>query len=259
MTVRLPRAEAEAWLESWDRQQELYLPDREERLGFLVGMVCLDCSNKQLRILDLACGPGSLTQRLLAAAPDSGIVAVDLDPVLLTVYRSVHPEAVTVDVDLRRDGWSRSIAGEYDPAGAATAGFDAVVTATALHWLDAGTTRALYVELAALLRPGGVFLNADHAPLRDCPELSRRTSYLLEREREALDGERLDWESWWDAVAKDAHLGTLVPERNRRFADRGEEFAPEAGWHLSALAEAGFSEQEVVWRRGRDAIVAAVR
>ena len=249
MTVRLPRDEGEAWLESWDRQQELYLPDREERLGFLVGMVVSARRDSPLRILDLACGPGSLTRRLLLAAPDSEIVAVDLDPVLLAVYRSVHPGVATVEADLRRDGWSRSI----------TEGFDAVVTATALHWLDGPAIRGLYVALAELLRPGGVFLNADHAPLDNCPELGRRTAQLLERERESLGGERRDWESWWEAIAKDRYLGALVPERNRRFADRGEEFAPKAAWHLSGLAEAGFAEQAVVWRRGRDAIVAAVR
>ena len=249
VTVPVPRDEAEAWLESWDRQQELYLPDREERLGFLTDMVVSARSGEGLRVLDLACGPGSLTRRLLSAAPDSDIVAVDFDPVLLSVFRSVHPGVDAVEADLRRDGWARSI----------TPGFDAVVTATALHWLDGPAIGGLYAELAALLRPGGAFFNADHAPLNDCPELSRRAALVLQHESDALAAGRHDWESWWDAVANDSRLGVLVEERNRRFEDRGEEFAPVAGWHLSALAEAGFAEQAVVWRRGRDAIVAAVR
>ena len=245
----MPRDEGEAWLESWDRQQELYLPDREERLAFLTAMVISAPAGERLRVLDLACGPGSLTRRLLSGVPDTDIVAVDFDPVLISVYRSVHQGVHTVEADLRRDGWARSITPE----------FDAVVTATALHWLDGPAIRRLYVDLAALLRPGGVFLNADHAPLNDCPELSRRAALVLQHERDALGEGRLDWEAWWDAVAHDSHLGALVQERNRRFADRGDEFAPAAGWHLSALGEAGFAEQAVVWRRGRDAIVAAVR
>ena len=249
VTVLVPRDEGEAWLESWDRQQELYLPDREERLGFLTGMVVLARAGERLRVLDLACGPGSLTRRLLSGAPDTHIVAVDFDPVLLSVYRSVHPGVHTVESDLRRNGWARSITPE----------FDAIVTATALHWLDGPAIRRLYVDLAALLRPGGVFLNADHLPLNDCPELSRRAALVLQHERDALGGGRLDWDAWWDAVAHDSRLGALVQERNRRFADRGDEFTPAVGWHLSALREAGFVEQAVVWRRGRDAIVAAVR
>jgi SAM-dependent methyltransferase len=247
--IVLPRDEAESWLQSWDRQQERYLPDREERLRFLIGIVSSASPGKPLRVLDLACGPGSLTRRLLAARPDSEIVAVDLDPVLLSIYRSINPDVTVLETDLRREGWAEPIAG----------GFDAVVTATALHWMDGSAVRRVYCDLARLLVPGGVFLNADHAPLDDIPELSRRCAEVLESEVRALTGDRDDWESWWTHVEANPVLGKLVPERNRRFADRGDEFAPPADWHLSALADAGFAERAVVWRRGRDAIVAAVR
>lgn len=248
MTV-LPRGDAEAWLESWDRQQERYLPDREERFRFLTGVAVAAESAGSLRVLDLACGPGSLTKRLLDARPDTRIVAVDLDPVLLTIYRSLNPGVSVIEADLRREGWAEPISGW----------FDAVVTATALHWMDAPAVHGVYRALAAILRPGGLFLNADHAPFDCCPELGRRCAHLLESEARALTEDRLDWDSWWTKVQSDPALGPLVAERNRRFADRGEEFAPPAEWHLSALADAGFVEQAVVWRRGRDAIMAAVR
>ncbi|WP_366521110.1 class I SAM-dependent methyltransferase [Lapillicoccus sp.] len=42
--------------------------------------------------------------------------------------------------------------------------FDAVLSSTALHWLPAEALSGLYRDLAQLLRPGGVFLNADHLP-----------------------------------------------------------------------------------------------
>ncbi|HEX6393624.1 MAG TPA: class I SAM-dependent methyltransferase [Acidimicrobiales bacterium] len=245
----LPRAEAEAWLESWDRQQERYLPDREERFGYLTALVCVAPPDRALRVLDLACGPGSLTKRILAVRADAEIVAVDLDPALLAIYRSLNPEVLVVEADLRRSGWSEAAGGE----------FDAVVTATALHWLSGPEVRRLYAELFRKLRSGGVFLNADHAPLDGSPDLARRCADVLNGEIDALPGERHDWESWWSRMHEDLVLGPLVAERNRRFADRGDEFAPPEDWHLSALADAGFAECAVVWRRGRDAIIAAVR
>lgn len=245
----VPRPDAVAWLESWDRQQERYLPDREERLWFLIGMVTAAPLTEELRVLDLACGPGSLTQRLVAARPDAEIVAVDLDPVLLTIYRSVHPKITVVEGDLRREDWMEAIAGD----------FDAVMTATALHWMTGPQIRRVYIELARMLRPGGVFVNADHAPLDGTPELARRCSNIFDQETQSLSADRHDWESWWSEVAQHPTLGRLLPERNRRFADRGDEFAPSADWHISALADAGFVEQNVVWRRGRDAIIAAVK
>ena len=39
------------------------------------------------------------------------------------------------------------------------------VPATALHWLEPDALAALYRTLAARLRPGGVFVNADHMRL----------------------------------------------------------------------------------------------
>lgn len=35
--------------------------------------------------LDLACGPGSVSQRLLARFPGAWVVAVDMDPVMLAL------------------------------------------------------------------------------------------------------------------------------------------------------------------------------
>ena len=249
MEAPLARDEAERWLESWDRQQERYLPDREERFGFLVGLVDAAPSNQTLAVLDLACGPGSLTRRLLARRPATKIVAVDLDPVLLSIYRSLFPSVAVIEADLRTDAWYESVEGHLD----------AVVTATALHWLDAATLQKLYRELAGLIRPGGVFLNADHVPFDDRRGLSHRCAVVIDRERDALRGDRHDWESWWSAIEEHPMIGTVAAERNRRFADRGPEFAPPVEWHLDALRAAGFSEGAVVWRRGRDAIVAAVR
>jgi SAM-dependent methyltransferase len=224
-----------------------------------VAVVDVASQERRLRVLDLACGPGSLTYRLLAVRPDADVVAVDLDPVLLTIYASLFPTAKVVEADLRDPDWSRTVGAD----------FDAVVTATALHWMDGTAVERLYRDLAGLLRPGGLFLNADHVPLDACPGLSASCAEVLERERRALDGGRRrqesqpsgtqPWEGWWRDIANHPVLGTMLAERDRRFSDRGEEFAPPAEWHLEALRRGGFVEQSVVWRRGRDAIIAASR
>jgi SAM-dependent methyltransferase len=250
VTADISTAEAEAWLRSWDRQQEVFMPDRGERLGFLVDLI-VPAGGGEPRVVDLACGPGTLTSRLRTACPGAEVVAVDLDPILLSIYRGVHPGIPVVEVDLREASWTAALApGET---------FDAVMTATALHWMPPQAVSRLYRDLAGLLRPGGVFVNADHAPLRRTPGLAARCETVADRERSRLTGTRLDWKQWWDAVEADPVLGTMFAERTRRFANRGEEFSPVESWHLKALRDAGFSESAVVWRRGRDAIVAACR
>jgi hypothetical protein len=60
----------QAWQESWDRQQEWYMPDREDRFRIMLDMVEA-CVGPEPRVLDLACGTGSITARLLARFPNA--------------------------------------------------------------------------------------------------------------------------------------------------------------------------------------------
>jgi Methyltransferase domain len=58
---------------------------------------------------------------------------------------------------------------------AGTGAPDAAVSTTALHWLPEPDLRALYAELAAVLRPGGLLLDGDHFTLdaKESPTLRR--------------------------------------------------------------------------------------
>jgi SAM-dependent methyltransferase len=136
-----------------------------------------------------------------------------------------------------------------------------VLTATALHWLPADRVATLYAEVRELLRPGGVFVNADHMPDEGMPGLTEKLEDLARSRREAryAAGAVLSWEAWWDHVAKDPTLGPLVERRNAVFADRDhtESTAP-VGWHLDALRAAGYAEVGVLWRAADDAAVAGV-
>ncbi|MFD0504553.1 class I SAM-dependent methyltransferase [Streptomyces chiangmaiensis] len=144
-----------AWQESWDRQQEWYMPDREERFRIMLDMMEAFVGTEP-RVLDLACGTGSITARLLARFPGATSTGVDLDPALLTIARGTFEgddRVSFVEADLKDPAWPARL-----PHGA----YDAVLTATALHWLRTGALEALYGQVAELVRYGGVFMNADH-------------------------------------------------------------------------------------------------
>ena len=70
-----------AWQQSWDRQQEWYMPDREERFRVMLDMVEA-LVGPEPRVLDLACGTGSITDRLFERFPEATSTGVDLDPAL---------------------------------------------------------------------------------------------------------------------------------------------------------------------------------
>ena len=184
------------------------------------------------------------------------MVAVDVDPVLLTIARAslARDERVRiVRADLRDPAW-------FDALGGVEA--DAVVTSTALHWLPEADLARLYRDLRALVRPGGFVANADMMPLDDLPALTEPLVALArQREAAALARGMEAWHAWWDRAAVDPALAGPMAERSSLFGGENHpaSFSPPVSWHVDALDAAGFSEVGVAWRSGTDAIVAAIR
>ena len=131
--------------------------------------------------LDLGCGPGSLSVRLLDRMPAARVVAIDTDPVLLALGRAAYGQRDGlrfVDVDLRSNGWTAAL-GLDRPA-------DAAVSTTALHWLQPDALHLMYARLATVLRPGGLVLDGDHFQddAAAVPTLARLGQVLIEREEQ---------------------------------------------------------------------------
>jgi SAM-dependent methyltransferase len=249
-----PAEWAYAWQESWDRQQEAFMPDREHRITTMLDAVDAVAPDGIPRVLDLAGGTGTIALRTLHRFPAAHVTVVDQDPVLLTLAAaSLDGRARVVTADLNRPDWVGAL-----PHRA----YDAVLTATALHWLDPERLSVLYSEIRGVLRAGGMFANADHMPDEGLPELSKR---LLAREgvrREAryATGAALSWSDWWIRAAADPRLASVHAEREKIYpaAHGSAEWTPPAGWHLTALRAAGFTEAGLLWRGATDATVAAL-
>ncbi|KJK56143.1 class I SAM-dependent methyltransferase [Saccharothrix sp. ST-888] len=253
MTVSVDVQHWNAWQRSWDRQQAWYLPDREERFQAMLDVVEA-VAGPEPRVLDLACGTGSISERLLARLPGAVSVGVDLDPALLAIARghfAAEPRLTLVAADLTDPHWADRL--PPDP-------FDAVVTATALHWLPADSLLRLYRDLAGLLRPGGVLLNADHAPDPGIPALNAADEAFQRRrqERERAEGV-LDWAEWWESASADPLLAEQVAARRAIYGSHTDAESRSADWHVARLRESGFAEAGVVWRNVSDATVAAIR
>ncbi|MFI6346348.1 class I SAM-dependent methyltransferase [Streptomyces sp. NPDC050560] len=261
MTTTTRPADWAAWQRSWDRQQEWYMPDREERFRVLLDMVEA-LAGRSPRVLDLACGTGSITDRLLRRLPQARSTCLDLDPALMAIARG-HFEGdarVTfVTADLTDPDWPGLL--PHDS-------YDAVVTATALHWLDTAPLRRLYGALAGVVRPGGVFLNADHMEDPTAPRINAavRAFHTARREREQAGGAD-DWAAWWARVAADEHLREPAL---RRFTLLGDPRDPTprgprtdrpttTHWHTETLRTAGFTEARQAWCSPSDALVVALR
>ncbi|MGW2227820.1 class I SAM-dependent methyltransferase [Streptomyces formicae] len=242
-----------AWQDSWDRQQQWYLPDREERFQIMLDMVEAVVGPAP-RVLDLACGTGSITDRLLQRFPDATSVGVDLDPALLAIAEGTFAgdDRVTfVTADLKDPEWTAAL--PHDS-------YDAVLTATALHWLFSEPLAALYGQVAGLVRAGGVFMNADHMPDPATPRINAAERALRHRRMDRAKAEgAVDWKEWWQLAAADPVLAGPTAKRFEIYGEHADGDTPSAEWHAQSLRDGGFGEARVVWASPSDAMVLGLK
>jgi SAM-dependent methyltransferase len=242
---------AQRWLQRWDAQQEHNIPDREERFRVVIDVVRATVGTGPADVVDLGCGPGSLSARLAAALPDVTVVGVDADPLLLGLGTpNTGPRVRLVEANLRDGGWPERTG--------LTGPWDAAVSSTALHWLDGDSLAALYRTLATRLRPGGVFVNADHMS----PGMSTMDTIAeaVRKARTARVGtdRNEDWAQWWQALGEDTEVAPLLDGRPAAPIDHTENELT-VREHADLLRAAGFAEAAPIWQFGDDHVLVAVR
>lgn len=256
----LSLATAERWVERWERQQQRYAVDREERFTVIADVVEQAVTGRSGRplVVDLGCGPGSLAARLARRLPDADIVGVDMDPLLLELARTHHADAARyVDAMIGEEGWTHALRLDRP--------LDAAVSTTALHYLGPDALHRTYRQLAALLRPGGVLVNGDHFP-HDDTALAGLAGCVGHRHAERGDAlAHEDWDAWWTSVADDPELADLHAERRRRCRRLQSATGTDSAAHLSVAAherllrQAGFGHVGAVWQYGDSHVVVAIR
>jgi SAM-dependent methyltransferase len=246
------------WVTRWDRQQELYVPLREQRFEAMFKMLEIDLDGVESpRILDLACGPGAIGTRLVERLPSVRYVGVDIDPVLLHLARlsapRPEPNYTIVAIDLAEAGWNELIGGP----------FDAIVSSTALHWFTSAELRRIFAAARLLLRAGGLFLNADN--LAFAASHLQATANIVDRAqqvRAAANGAE-DWFQWWDSARSDRELAPYVAERDKRFppkptdTEEAQAAPPSFREYVDALAENGFTDIDTIWQHFDDRVLVA--
>ena len=233
--------------------QERYLVERHERFETMIRII-RDTQPRISRILDLGCGSGSLMLELLEAFPEAKVIGIDYDPTLLLLARGrlagFGERATIVLADLRDAKWVDNISTPVN----------AVVSATALHWFTENHLSKLYEQIAAVMRSGGIFLNADHVGSG-----SEAIQTAWERNRQAMrlsesDPNADDWDGFWNDYF-DA-LGLDIRDFHQRVVG-GHEDGIEEGlpltWHFDMLRKSGFSSVDCFWRLDCDAIYGGIR
>ena len=246
---------------TWDAQQQYHIPEREQRFDVMLNVLATALP-KHGRVVDLGCGTGSLSERILHRFPRVRVWALEYDPVLLKIGRDALGDArgrlTWVEADLRRRSWPGVL-----PRGR----FDAAVSTTALHWLTREELRRLVRGLADRLRSGGVFLNGDAMPFDYPPGRERYPT--ISRVARAVRGEGssrrpgpgvLTCDEWWMYVSRFGALRQELAERRRRYPSAHETVPPpSAEWLIANLRRHGFREAATVWQLMTNRVLLAVR
>ena len=245
----------EELLAAWHVQQTAFIEFRDQRVKAMLEMLAAaHPEGRPLRVLDLGCGPGSLCDAVADRFPDAEVVGVDRDPILLRLGRETnrHGERMRLlDLDLAAPGWVHEVGRER---------FDAVVSATALHWLNPDKLAGLYVTLPQVLNPGAVFLNADHLYFDGVAESFVKGVAEEQREKfrlAAIDSGAMTWEAWWEAARSVPGWEAEAKEWEERWSDKSPTVKVSLEFHLSALRAAGFVETTHIFRWFDDVVVFA--
>ena len=243
-------------LRGWDAQQEAFNPDRERRFTVMLDVLAATLP-KRFTALDLGCGPGSLSARILRRFPSSRVIAVDYDPVSLRVGREAlgdfRGRLTWVDAKLGALGWTDRLPRRT---------VDVALSTTALHWLRERDLRLLYRDLGHLLPRGGVFLDGDHIPWGPRAQGLNRLAEGVRRVRFGkipLDREWEAWRRWWKKAEGIPELRLEFEERARRAAEHPKWPEVPLELHEYALLRAGFREVGVVWQDFTNRVLYACR
>ena len=240
------------WIKHWDKMQDRYIPARKERFETIVHLIA-DTRPNASKILDIGCGTGSLMLPILKSFPKADVWGIDFDVTLLALAEKrlakFGDKVKLVEIDLRKNNWMGLVRGR----------FDAVVSATTLHWFSPLQLSRLYKQFAQILKPSGIFLNADHAG-SPCKQIQKNwQNQRCHLARKYKNSHVDDWDGFWLAYGQALKINVRA-YRKKLIGDWvGSEQGLPLEWHFEKLKIAGFTAIDCFWRLDYDAIYGGIR
>jgi len=171
---------------------------------------------KPLRILDLGCGTGNLTQKIKDHFPDVIIDAVDLSEDIL--HECMDRFATGSKINYLQADFKSMILTEGK--------YDLVMSSIAIHHIEDPFKLRLYKEIYKSLNKGGIFIFADQTRgITD--EIYFKNIECWKEEALKLGSTEENWNMWM--AHQDAH-----------------DFHSPVGWHLENMKKAGFDEVDLL-------------
>ncbi|MBP2627368.1 MAG: ubiquinone/menaquinone biosynthesis methyltransferase [Firmicutes bacterium] len=200
--------------EEYDGQRRNLIPCFEDFYKTLVAIVNVD--NNIPKILDIGAGTGLCSYFLLKKYPDAKLTLIDLSDKMLEMAKKRF--ANNSSVQYIAQDYTRYESSEQ---------YDIIISALSIHHLTGNQKEHLYAKVFQLLKPGGVFVNAD--------QVLGQTEFLD-------DLYKTDWHVKIEASGLSSEEVEAAFERIK--LDKMSTLSDQLTW----LGQAGFSDVDCVYK-----------
>ena len=202
--------------EAFDKQVLKNIPKYPEMLTALINAI--PDKKEKPKILDLGCGPGNITKKVLERYPQAEITCLDLSENMIEIAKEKLSEYKTI----------KYIVGDFTKTDI-TEKYDAIISSLALHHIPTDEEKQeMYKAIYEALTDEGVFYNAD--------VILGNSTY----------NEKLNNTVATQDMKK---VGVTQEEINTHKQKRDDNDIPTTVYnHIQMLEKVGFKEIDIIWK-----------
>ncbi|MFC5452948.1 class I SAM-dependent methyltransferase [Paenibacillus aestuarii] len=200
---------------NYDGQRKKLIPCFDD--FYQIAASLIQAEDSAPHILDLGAGTGLFSRFALERYPDANLTLIDLSEAMLDVakarFGADHPHITYIAGDYFHYDYPVS--------------YDCIISSLSIHHLEDEEKEALYRRVYQLLKPGGIFVNAD--------QVLGSTPYL----------DQLYRSDWQEKIERtDLSRDALTAAYERTKLDKMAPLDQQLGW----LRKAGFSDTDCVYK-----------
>lgn len=215
-----------------------HLEEMDKLMVAAIGNYQPRCQQTPLLVLEIGCGSGRATAKILSARPDIRLTAIDNEAKMIQqAQQTLQGIMSTEQLDIQQQDALTYLKTQKDNH------FDIIASVLTLHNCLNSYRNQVLAEIYRVLVPGGLFINSDKYPQNDPVEYHR----ALEKHMALLI----------DAVGVSGNIELLKELILHELSDFSPERIMNEQDFLQKLSEIGYCNSQLIYRQNLDGVVIA--